>query len=176
MSGSGLVATPSGLSGSLRSFLYSSSVYSYSFHLFLVSSSSIISLSFLSFIISIFGWNVPLLFPILLEISSLSPSVVFLLLLCIVHWRRPSCLCLLVSGTLCLIGYTFPFLPCFSLLLFSQLLLRTPQATSFTSHICFSWGWFCWPPPVQCYKLLSIVPQASRPNPLNLFFISAIKS
>ena len=48
MSGSRWVITPSWLSWSWRSFLYSSSVYSC--HLFLVSSASIRSLQFLSFI------------------------------------------------------------------------------------------------------------------------------
>ena len=50
--------TPLWLSGSFRSFLYSSSVYSC--HLFLTSSSSLRSLQFLSFIEPIFTWNVPL--------------------------------------------------------------------------------------------------------------------
>ena len=59
MSGSGWETTPSWLSGSLRSFLYSSSVYSC--HLFLISSASIRSLLFLSFIMPIFGGNVPVL-------------------------------------------------------------------------------------------------------------------
>ena len=52
------VIMPSWLSGSWRSFLYSSSVYSC--HLFLISSAAIRSLSFLSFIEPIFAWNVPL--------------------------------------------------------------------------------------------------------------------
>ena len=47
MSGSRWVITPSWLSGSWRSFLYSSSVYSY--HLFLISSASVRSIRFLSF-------------------------------------------------------------------------------------------------------------------------------
>ena len=58
MSGSRWVTTPSWLPGSLGPFLYSSSVYS--FHLFLISSTSIRSLPFLSFIVSIFAWNVSL--------------------------------------------------------------------------------------------------------------------
>ena len=58
MSGSQSVITPSWLSGSWRSFLYSSSVYSC--HLFLISSASVRSIPFLSFIKPIFAWNVPL--------------------------------------------------------------------------------------------------------------------
>ena len=49
MSGSRWVITPSWLSGSWRSFLYSSSVYSY--YLFLIFSASVRSLPFLSFIV-----------------------------------------------------------------------------------------------------------------------------
>ena len=59
MLGSRWVITPSWLSGSWRSFLYSSSVYSY--HFFLISSASVRSILFLSFIEPIFAWNVPLI-------------------------------------------------------------------------------------------------------------------
>ena len=55
MSGSRWLITPLWLSGSLSSFLYSSSVYSY--HLFLVSSASVMSVSFLYLILPIFAWN-----------------------------------------------------------------------------------------------------------------------
>ena len=58
MSGSRWVITPSWLSGLWRSFLYSSSVYSC--HLFLISSASVRSLPFLSFIEPIFAWYVPM--------------------------------------------------------------------------------------------------------------------
>ena len=57
MSGSRWVITPSWLSGSLRSFLYSYSVYSC--HPFLISA-SVRSISFLSFTVPIFAWNVTL--------------------------------------------------------------------------------------------------------------------
>ena len=68
MSGSRWVITPSWLSASWRSFLYSSSVYSY--YLFL-SSASVKSIPFLSFIVSIFAWNVPLVSLILLKRSQI---------------------------------------------------------------------------------------------------------
>ena len=57
-SGSRWVTTPLWLSGSWRYFLYNPSVYSC--HLFLISSASVRSLPFLSFIEPIFAWNVPL--------------------------------------------------------------------------------------------------------------------
>ena len=71
------VVTPSWLSRSLISFLYRCSVYSC--HLFLISSASLRSIPFLSFIVPIFAWNVPLVSLIFEEISSLSHSIVFLL-------------------------------------------------------------------------------------------------
>ena len=55
MSGSRWVITPWWLSGSWRSFLYSSSVYSC--YLFLISSASVGAIPFLSFIVPIFAWN-----------------------------------------------------------------------------------------------------------------------
>ena len=82
MSGSRWAFTPLWLSGSLRSFLYSSSVYSY--HLFLISSASVRSIPFLSFIVPIFAWNVPLVSQIFLK-----SSLVFPFLLCSsisLHW------------------------------------------------------------------------------------------
>ena len=58
ISGSRSVNTPPWLSGLWRSFLYSFSVYYC--HLFLISSASVRSIPFLSFIVPIFAWNVPL--------------------------------------------------------------------------------------------------------------------
>ena len=82
MSGSRWVITPSWLSGSWRSFLYSSSVYSY--NLFLISSASVRSILFLSLIVLIFAWNVPLV-----SLISLKTSLVFPILLLSsvsLHW------------------------------------------------------------------------------------------
>ena len=56
---------------SWRSFLYSSSVYSS--HLFLISSASVRSIPFLSFIEPIFAWNVPLISLIFLKRSLVFP-------------------------------------------------------------------------------------------------------
>ena len=74
-SGSRWVITPSWLSGSWRSFLYSSSVYSC--HLFLMSSASVSPIPFLSFIEPIFAWNVPLIFLIFLRRSLVFPVPLF---------------------------------------------------------------------------------------------------
>ena len=74
MSGCRWVITPLWLSGSWKSFLYSSSVYSC--YLVLISSASVRSIPFLSLIVPIFAWSVPLVsliflifFPILLVTS-----------------------------------------------------------------------------------------------------------
>ena len=71
MSGSRWVITPSWFSGSWRSFLYSSSVYSC--HLGLISSAYVRFIPFLSFIVAIFSWNVPLVSPIFLKRSLVFP-------------------------------------------------------------------------------------------------------
>ena len=96
MSGSRWVTTPLWLSGSLRSFLYTSPVYPC--HLF-ISSASVGSLPFQSFIVPILGWNFPLISPIFLKRSlvfpllRLSSSFMYcslkkaLLSLCAVLWK-----------------------------------------------------------------------------------------
>ena len=48
----------------------------------------------------------------------------------------------LFSGTLHAVGYIFPFLPCLSLLFYSQLFLKPPQKTTLLSRISYSLGWF----------------------------------
>ena len=75
MLGSRWVITPSWLSGSWRPFLYSSSVYSC--HLFLISYVSVRSIPFLSFIVLIFAWNVPLVSLIFLKRSLVFPILLF---------------------------------------------------------------------------------------------------
>ena len=75
MSGSRWVITPLWLSGSWRSFLYSSSVYSC--HLFLISSAFIRSVPFLPFIVPIFAWNIPLVCLVFLKRSLFFPILLF---------------------------------------------------------------------------------------------------
>jgi len=75
MSGSTSVITPLWLSGSWRSFLYSSSVYSC--HLFLTFSASVRSIPFLSFTEPIFALNVPLVSLIFLKRSLVFPILLF---------------------------------------------------------------------------------------------------
>jgi len=74
MSGSRWVITPWWLSRSWRSFLYSSV---YSSHLYLISSASVRSIPFLSFIKPIFAWNVPLVSLVFLKRSLVFPVLLF---------------------------------------------------------------------------------------------------
>ena len=110
MSGSRWVITSSWLSGSQRSFLYSSSVYTC--HHFLIFSAYVRSLPFLSFIKPIFAWNVPLVSLIFLRRSLVFPSIFFPSISCIDDWGRLAYLSLLFFGTLHSNGYIFPFLLC----------------------------------------------------------------
>ena len=135
MSGSRWAITPSSLSGSWRSFLYSSSMYSC--RLSLICYTSVRSLLFLSLIVPIFVWNVPFVSLIFLKRSLVFPILLFPLFLCIVHLRRLSYLSLLFSGTLLSGEYIFPFILCLSLLFFSQLFVRPPQTTTSPSCISF---------------------------------------
>ena len=66
----------------VKIFLYSSSVYSC--HLFWISSASVRSLPFLSFIELIFAWNIPLL------VSRFSHVQLFVILECEVRWALES--------------------------------------------------------------------------------------
>ena len=114
MSGSRWVSTPLWLFGSWRSFLYSS-VYSY--HLFLIPSASVRSISVL--------YCAHLCMKCSLGISHFLeesfPFFCFPLFLCIDHWGRLSYLFLLFFGTLHSKGYIFPFLLCLSLIFLSYL-------------------------------------------------------
>ena len=167
------VITPLWLSGSWRSFY--SSVYSC--HLFLIPSSSVRSISFLSFIEPIFAWNIPLVSLIFLKRSLVFPILFFTLFLYTDHWGRLSYLSLLFFGTLHSNGNIFPFLLCFSLLFFSQLFVRPAQTAILLSWISFSWGWVFIP--VSCRMSQTSIHSSSgtlsiRFSPLNLFLTSTV--
>ena len=126
-------------------------------HLFLISSASVRSLPFLSFIMPISAWNVPLILPIFLEISSLSHSIVFLYFFALfTEGGVPISPC--YASELCIVRVSFPFL--LLLVFFSQLFVRPPQAAILPPCISFSLGWFWSVPHAQCYEFLSIVLQA----------------
>ena len=116
MSGSRWVIISLWLSGSWRYFLYSSSVYSC--HLFLMSSASVRSIPFLSFIEPFFAWNVPLIALIFLKRSLVFPILLFSSVS--LHWslRKTFFSLLPFFGIVHSNGYIFPFLLCPLLLFF----------------------------------------------------------
>ena len=128
--------------------------------LFLISSASLRSVQFMSFIVPIFAWNVPLVSLISLKRFLVFPFYCFSVFLCIDHWGRLSYLSFLFFGTLHSDGCIFPFLLCISLLFFSQLSVRPSETTILPFCISFSCGWFWSQTPVQCYGPPSIVLQA----------------
>ena len=151
--------TPLWLYGSLRYFLHSSSVYSC--HLFLISSASVRSIPFLSFIVPIFAWNVPLVFLIFLERSLVFPillfSSIFFALIPEEGFLISPCYSLELCNQMS-ISFLFSFAFCFSSFFsYLQGLLRQPILPF---CISFSWEWFGSPPPLQYYKPPSIVFQA----------------
>ena len=107
MCGSRLVITPSWLSGSWRSFLYSSSVYSC--HLFLISSAYVGSIPFLSFIEPIFAWNVPLVSLVFLRRSLVFPILLFSSIS--LHWSLRSLLSPCYSLELFLLFFLPVYIP-----------------------------------------------------------------
>ena len=130
MSGSRWVITPLWLSGSWRSFLYSSSVYCCPF---LISSASVRSIPFLSFIEPIFAWNVSLV-----SLSFLKRSLIFPILLfssISLHWSlRKGFLflfALLWNSAFKWVYLSFSYLP------FASLLFRPICKASPDSHFAF---------------------------------------
>ena len=151
MSGSRSVITPSWLSGSLRPFLYS-------WHLF-ISSASVRSIPFLSFIVSVFARNIPLVSLIFLTRSLVFPILLFspISLHCSLRKAFLSLLAILWNSHSD--GCIFPFLLCLLLLFLPQLFVRPPQTIILLFFFSFSWVWFLSLPPVQCYEPPSIVLQ-----------------
>ena len=141
----------------MKIFLYSSSVCSW--HLFFISSASVRSIPFLSFIVPIFAWNVLLVSLIFFKRSLVFHILLFFFISLHQSLRKAFLSLLLFFGTLHSNGFIFPFLLCLSLLFFSQLFVRPPQITILSFCISFSWRW-CWLlPPVQCHEPLSTVLQ-----------------
>ena len=152
MPGSRWVVTPLWLSGSWRSFWYSSSVYSC--YLFLISSVFVRSIPFLSFIVPIFAGNVPLVSLIFLKRSLVFPILLFPSNFS--HWSlRKGFLPLL--AILWNSAFKWVYLSFSALLfasLFSQLFVRPCQTTILLFCLSFSWGWFWSLPPIQYHDVL----------------------
>ena len=115
----------------MKILLYSSSVYSY--HLFLIFSAAVRSIAFLSFIVPIFAWNVPLVSLIFLKRSLVFPILLFSSIS--LHWSlRKAFICLFaVLGTL---HSNWVYLS-FSLLPFASLLFSGICKASSDNHFAF---------------------------------------
>ena len=134
------------LSEPWRSFLYRSV---YSCHLFLISSASVRSIQFLSFIMPIFQWNVPLVSLIFLRRSLVFPNLLFSSVS--LHWSlRKAFLSLLAilwnSAFKWVYIYFFP-MPFASLLFIA--IGKASSDNHFAFCISFSWEWSWFLPPVQ---------------------------
>ena len=155
MSGSRWVITPSWLYGSWGSFLYSSSVYSC--HLFLISSASVRSIPFLSFIVPIFAWNAPLVSLIFLKRSLVFPILLFSSI-SLHQSLRKAFLSLLAILWISAFRWLYLF---FSPLPFASLLFTVLCKASSDSHFpflhFFYWEWSWSLSPVQCHEYPSIV-------------------
>ena len=159
----------------IKIFLYSSSVYS--FHLFLISSVFSRSLPFLSFIVPIFGWNFPLIFPVFLK-----KSLVFHLLFSSIFMH-----CSLKKAFLSLLfilwnsAFSWMYVSLVPLL-FAYLLSSAVWKTSSDNHFAFLLFLFfgmvllavsC---TISCRTCSSSGTLFIRSNPLNLFVTSTAYS
>ena len=153
MSGSRWVITPLWLSGSWRSFLYSSSVYSC--HLFLISSASVMSIQFLFFIEPSFAWNVPLVSLIFLKRSLVFPILLFSSVS--LHWSlRKAFLSLLAIFWNSAFKYVYLS---FSLVFFSQLFVSPPQRASLFFAFLFLGDRL---DPCLQYNVMKYIPQSYK--------------
>ena len=174
MSGSRWMITPSWLSGSWRFFLHS---YVYSCHLFLISSDSVRSISFLFFTEPIYASNVSLVYLIFLK-----RSLVFPILLCSsisLRWSlKKAFLCLL--AILWNSAFKWVYLS-FSPLLFTSLLFTDICKASSDTHFAFLHFYFLgiFLISVSCTMSRTSVHSSSgilsiRSSPINLFLTSTV--
>ena len=172
MSDSGRVIPPSWLSGSWKSFLYSSSVYSC--HLFLISSAFVRSISVL-YRAHLCMKCSPGISNFLEEISSLSHSIVFLYFFALIMEEGLSLLAILWNSAFKWVCLSFSPLP-----LASFLFLAICKASS-DSHFAFLPFYFLGIVliPVSCTMSQTSIHSSSvtlsiRSNPLNLFLTSTV--
>ena len=152
MSNSRWVITPLWLSGSWRSFLYSSSVYSC--HL-LISSASISYTPSLSVVVLIFAWNIPLASLVILKRSLVFSILLFsfISLHCSLRKAFLSLLAILWNSAFIWVYLSFSPLP--FAFLFSAICKTSSVILPFCIYL--SWGWFWSPPAIQCHEPLSLV-------------------
>ena len=155
MSGSRWVITPSWLSGSWTSF----SIVLLC-HLFFISSAYIRSMSFPSFTVVIFAWNVAFVSPIFLKRSLVFPFLLFSSISLDWSPRKTfiSLFAILWNSAIKWVYLSFSPLP-FASLLFSAI-WKASSGNHFPFFHFFFWEWSWSLPPVQCHKLSFIVLQA----------------
>ena len=134
MSGSRWVIIPLWLSGSWRSFLYCYSVYSC--HLFLISFASVRSIPFLSLIVPIFAWNVPLVSLIFLNRYLVFPILFFSYFFALIT-EEGFLICPCYSLQLCIQIISFPFSFAFH---FSSVQLFEYLCLEWLLNQFFTWG------------------------------------
>ena len=149
------------------------------FHLFLISSASVRSIPFLSFIEPIFAWNVKMvslgISNFLEEISSLSHSVLFLYFFVLITEEGFLILAIIWNSAFRWVYLSFsplPFASLFSAILYG--LFRQPFclfAFLFLGMVLITASCTCHEPPSTVLQALSI-----RFNPLNLFVTSTVQS
>ena len=139
------------------SFLYSSSVYSCHF---VISSASVRSMPFLSFIVPIFAWNVPLVFLIFLKRSLDFPILLFssFSLHCFLRKAFLALLALLWNSAFKWAYLSFSPLP-FTSLLFT-VISKASSDNNFTFLHFFSLGMVLIAASCICHELPSVVHQA----------------
>ena len=173
MSGSRWVIIPSWLSGSLRSFPYCSV---YSCHFFLISSASVRSTPFLSFIEPIFAWNIPLVSLIILKRCLVFPILLFSSIS--LHWslRKAFLSLLAILWNSAFRWFYLSFSQLFVSLLFTAICKAFPD-----SHFAFLHLFFLrmvlitasyTMPGTSIHSSLGTV--SIRSNPLNLFVTSTV--
>jgi len=90
----------------------------------------------------IFAWNAPLISPIFLNRSLVFPILLFSSIPFHCTLKKAFLSFLPVFGTPHSVEHIFPFLPCLSLLFFSQLFVKLPQTTTLSAGISFLWDGF----------------------------------
>ena len=118
----------------------------YSCHVFLISSASVRSVLFLSFIVPIFAWSVPLVSLIFLKRSLIFPILLFssVSLHCSLRKAFLSLLTILWNSAFRWVYLSFSPLP-FTSLLYSAI-CKVSSDNHLPSCISFAWGWFRLPP------------------------------
>ena len=140
-------------------FFFFNSSFVYSCLLFLISSASVRSIPFLSFIVPIFAWKVPLVSLIFLKRSLVFPILLLssISLHCSLRKAFLYLLAILWNSTFKWVYVSF------SPLSFTSFLFTAIYKASSDNHFAFlhflSWGWSWSLTPVQCHEPLSIVLQ-----------------